>query len=215
MEDFHIELIGEQEYQELHRRYAPLATAIRELMQASLHTAVDADTAHSATAAVEAVTATLNREQRSRTGWATRHEATGRPVVWSNPAVGVRNPLAPPIRVQHGPDGTAWSEFTLGGVYEGPPGLVHGGICALVLDQLLGEAATRQLTEPRFTGAISLRYLRGTPLGPLRAEARIDRVERHKTYARGSISDGRGPTVEAEGIFITPAWARDGDKENS
>lgn len=207
---FDVELIGEQEYERLHRRYAPLATAIRELMQASLHTAVEAETAHSATAAIEAVTATLNRDQRMRAGWAMRHEATGLPVVWSNPAVGVRNPIAPPMQVHHDPDGTAWSEFTLGGVYEGPPGLVHGGICALVLDQLLGEAATRALTEPRFTGTISLRYLRGTPLGPLRAEAHIDRVEDHKTYARGVISDRRGPTVEADGVFITPAWARDG-----
>lgn len=209
--DFDIERIGEQEYTELQRRYVPLATAIRELMQASLHTAVDAETARSATATIEAVTATLHREQRLRTGWAMQHEATGRPVVWSNPAVGVRNPIAPPMQVHHEPDGRAWSEFTLGGVYEGPPGLVHGGICALILDQLLGEVATRELTEPRFTGTISLRYLRGTPLGPLRAEAHIDRVEDHKTYARGVLSDAQGPTAEADGVFITPAWARNGE----
>ena len=77
------------------------------------------------------------------------------------------------------------SEFTLGPVYEGPPGLVHGGICALLLDQLLGEVATNQMSLPKFTGTISLRYLRGTPLGPLRAEAWVERTEGHKTYARG------------------------------
>jgi len=207
--DFEIELIGTQEYQELLGRYAPLATAIRDLMQASLHTAVDAESARSATAAVEAVTAALDREQRMPSGWALQHEGTGRPVVWSNPAVGVRNPIAPPMQVHHEPGGRAWSEFILGGVYEGPPGLVHGGICALLLDQLLGEVATRELTEPRFTGTISFRYLRGTPLGPLRAEAHIDRVEDHKTYARGAISDTLGTTVEADGVFIAPAWARD------
>lgn len=206
--DFDIELIGEQEYEELYRRYAPLASAIRQLMQASLHTAVDAETAGSATAVIEEVAATLNREQRMRTGWAMQRETTGRPVVWSNPAVGVRNPVAPPMQVHHERENRAWSEFTLGGVYEGPPGLVHGGICALVLDQLLGEVATRAFSEPRFTGTISLRYLRGTPLGPLRAEAHLDRVEDHKTYVRGFISDADGPTVEAEGVFITPAWAR-------
>ena len=207
--NFEIAMIGGQEYAELLGRYAPLAAAVRDLMRASLHTAVDAETARGATAAIEAVTATLNGEQHLSAGWAMRHEATGRPVVWSNPAVGVRNPIAPPMQVHHEPDGSAWSEFTLGGVYEGPPGLVHGGICALVLDQLLGEVATRELTEPKFTGTISLRYLRGTPLGPLRAEAHIDRTEDHKTYARGVIIDSRGPTVEADGVFITPAWARD------
>lgn len=30
-----------------------------------------------------------------------------------------------------------------------------------------------------------------------------------KTYARGYLSDADGATVEAEGVFIVPAWARD------
>ena len=89
--------------------------------------------------------------------------------------------------------------------------MVHGGISALVLDHLLGEASSGGLTKPRFTGTITLRYLRGTALGPVHAEARIDRIEGHKTYARGFIGDADGPTVEAEGVFITPAWARNGD----
>ena len=114
----------------------------------------------------------------------------------------------PSITTQHR-EGRLSSEFTLGPVYEGPPGLVHGGVCALLLDQLLGEVATNQLSLPKFTGTITLKYLRGTPLGPLRAEAWVDRVEGHKTYARGFLADGQGPTVEAEGVFIMPAWARD------
>jgi acyl-coenzyme A thioesterase PaaI-like protein len=60
-----------------------------------------------------------------------------------------------------------------------------------------------------FTGTITLRYLRGTPLGPLRAEAFIERTEGIKTYARGYLSDADGRTVEADGVFIRPAWARD------
>ena len=106
-------------------------------------------------------------------------------------------------------DGRAWSEFSLSGAYEGPPGWVHGGISALVLDHILGEAASDGLTLPKFTGTITLKYLRGTPLGPLRAEAWIDRVDGFKTYARGALSDAEGVTVEAEGGFIQPAWARD------
>jgi len=69
--------------------------------------------------------------------------------------------------------------------------------------------ATTGLTKPKFTGTITVRYLRGTPLGPLQAEAWIDHSAKHKTYARGVISDAQGPTVEAEGVFIMPAWARE------
>jgi acyl-coenzyme A thioesterase PaaI-like protein len=93
---------------------------------------------------------------------------------------------------------------------------VHGGICALLLDQLLGEAATSQLSKPKFTGTITLKYLRGTPLGPLRGEAWLERTEGYKTYARGFLSDAEGPTVEAEGVFIMPVWAREsGGQERS
>jgi acyl-coenzyme A thioesterase PaaI-like protein len=111
--------------------------------------------------------------------------------------------------IEHEDDGSCWSEFTLGPAYEGPPGWVHGGICALVLDHILGEAASEALSKPKFTGTISLKYLRGTPLGPLRAEAFVERSEGVKTFAKGYLLDAQGATVEAEGVFIKPAWARD------
>ena len=199
-------LIAAEEYAELHERYAPLTVAVRDLVDASLKTGVDADAIRTATAAVEAVTEALRREQQEPPRL--RRDDTGRPVVWSNPVIGERNPLAPPLEITHDADGRYRSEFTLGSVYEGPPGLVHGGISALVLDHMLGEAASSGLTKPMFTGTITLRYVRGTPLGALHAEAFIDRREEHKIYARGFIGDAQGPTVEAEGVFIMPAWAR-------
>ena len=81
----------------------------------------------------------------------------------------------------------------------------------MVLDHLLGEAASQGMTKPFFTGTITVKYLRGTPLGSLRAEAFIDRVEGVKAFARGFISDAEGITVEAEGVFIQPAWAREAE----
>jgi hypothetical protein len=51
----------------------------------------------------------------------------------------------------------------------------------------------------------------------LRGEAWVERTEGYKTYARGFLGDAQGPTVEAEGVFIMPAWARDvgGGQERS
>lgn len=207
------EKISAREYTELNARFAPLTAAVRDLVEVSLRTGVDAGTVAEATTAIEAVTDMLRCEQADRPVRFQRHEITGRPVVWSNPVIGLRNPLAPPLTVHHDSAGRCWSEFTLGSVYEGPPGLVHGGISAMILDQLLGEVATNELTTPKFTGTIIVRYLRGTPLGPLRAEAVIDRNENHKTYARGFISDAQGPTVEAEGVFIMPMWAREQEQK--
>jgi acyl-coenzyme A thioesterase PaaI-like protein len=206
--DFGFDVITEAEYQRQRALYGPLTESLRRLIDAALHTEVDEATVRAVQGQVDALTATLESTQRTVTT-TLRHADTGRPLAWANPAVGLRNAIAPPMVIHHEDDGRCWSEFTLSGAYEGPPGWVHGGICALVLDHLLGEAASDGLTTPKFTGTISLRYLRGTPLGPLRAEAAVERVDGIKTFARGYLIDADGVTVEAEGVFIQPAWARD------
>ncbi len=100
------------------------------------------------------------------------------------------------------------ADFTLGAAYEGPPGHVHGGVAALILDHALGDAASSPDT-PRLTGTITMRYRRMTPLGHLHVEAAIVRTEGVKTFAAGQLADAHGVTVEAEGTFIQPRWARD------
>ena len=205
--DFPFDVVTAAEYERQQVVHGALTHAIRELIDAGIRTDVDDDTAHEARAAIEAVTARLRGTQRATTS-TLRHADTGRPLAWANPAVGLRNAIAPPMDIHHEDDGRCWSEFDLGLAYEGPPGLVHGGICALVLDHLLGEVASDGLTKPLFTGTITLRYLRGTPLGAVRAEAFVERTEGIKTYARGYLGDADGWTVEADGVFIMPAWAR-------
>ena len=211
--DFDFDLIDTEDYERIRELHEPLAHAVRRLIDASIHTGADAEDIRRAREAIDDVSRMLEATPSGRPMTVRRAE-TGAPVAWANPAVGRHNPIAPVITTHHEGDRLA-SEFTLGPVYEGPPGLVHGGICALLLDQLLGEVATDQMSLPKFTGTISLRYLRGTPLGPLRAEAWVERTEGHKTYARGFLADAQGPTVEAEGVFIMPAWARDGGGERS
>ncbi len=186
--------------------YAPLAEAVRELVDATIRTEADDDAVEKARTEIEAVTELLRQRTRP-VGVSFRVD--GRPLPLGNAVVGVCNPIAPPIDVHHDGEGRCWSEFVLGSAYEGPPGRVHGGVSALVLDHMLGEAASDGLSKARFTGTISVKYLRGTPLGPLRCDAWIDRSEGVKVFARGSISDAEGVTVEAEGIFIEPAWARE------
>ena len=127
---------------------------------------------------------------------------------WGNAVIGLRNPIAPPLDVKRNSDGSVSTDFHLGAAYEGPPGHVHGGVAALVLDHVLGDAASSP-EKPRLTGTIALRYLRTTRLGRLHAEARITRIEGIKTFAVGHLADEEGGTVEAEGVSIQPRWARD------
>jgi len=61
--------------------------------------------------------------------------------------------------------------------------------------------------KPRFTGTITLRYtLRGWSTSTRRP--RLNRGERRKTFNAGYLADDEGITVEAEGVFIQPRWAR-------
>lgn len=203
------EVMSAEEHARLTALYGPLTDAVRDLIDATLRTQVDGDTVHDARNAIQAVTRTLRSSQLAEPQ-GVRYAVDGRPLAWGNAVIGMRNPISPPLTIHHDPDGArCWSEFSLGSAYEGPPGLVHGGICALVLDHILGEAASEGLTKPLFTGTITVKYLRGTPLGKLRAEATIERIEGIKTIARGHISDDDGITAEAEGVFIKPAWARE------
>jgi acyl-coenzyme A thioesterase PaaI-like protein len=203
---FSFEEISAAEHSRLQKLYTPLTDSVRRLIQAGIRSGADEATIREAQALVEAAV-----EKLGGVGTPTqvRLAVGNRPVVWGNPATGFRNAIAPPLVINEDPDGLWWSEFELGEAYQGPPGWVHGGVLALVLDQLLGEAASDGLTKPLFTGTITLRYLRGTPLGRLRAEAAIERTDGYKTFVSGHMSDSEGKTVEAEGIFIKPAWARD------
>ncbi|MDQ2628340.1 PaaI family thioesterase [Mycolicibacter senuensis] len=189
-------------------RYGPLAQAVRDLIDVSIRTQTDDATAREVTAQLRELTERLQAGTLSEAP-GMRYVVEGRPLAWGNAVIGLRNPIAPPLVIEHGEAGDCWADFHLGAAYEGPPGLVHGGVSALVLDHLLGEAASDGLTKALYTGTITVKYLRGTPLGPLRAEASIYRTEGFKTYARGHIADASGVTVEADGVFILPSWARD------
>jgi hypothetical protein len=203
------EVMSADEHERLAAVYGPLSEDVRELIQAVLRTDAEQDSIDAARTAIQAATDALRSRQRDELQ-VVRYVVGGRPVVWSNAVIGLRNPIAPPLTIHHEGDGTrCWSEFTLNGAYEGPPGLVHGGVCALILDHVLGEAASEGLTKPLFTGTITVRYVRGTPLGRLRAEAAVERTEEIKSFVSGRLSDAEGVTAEAEGIFIRPAWARE------
>lgn len=188
--------------------YVPLTQAVRELVDATIRTTVDDDEVRAVQAEVEDLVARLRKSQLDGPYGVRFSRGRGRP--WGNPVVGLRSAVAPPVVIEHHPsaNGNVWADFHLGAAYEGPPGLVHGGVSALILDQVLGEAAGAG-GKPGMTGTLTLTYRQGTPLGDLRAEGWIDRVDGIKTYAKAHILGPDGVTVEAEGIMILPRWARE------
>jgi acyl-coenzyme A thioesterase PaaI-like protein len=204
--DFPVENLTAEEVAQLRATYEPLTQSVRDLVDATIRTEVDADVVADAKAAIDAATARLRTRQLDG-AFGVRFGVDGDQMPWGNAVIGMRNPTAPPLVIHKDSTGRVFTEFHLGAAYEGPPGHVHGGVAALILDHVLGEAAS-SAERPRLTGTITLRYLRTTRLGPLRAEARIDRTEGVKTFAVGHLADAEGVTVQAEGVFIQPRWAR-------
>jgi hypothetical protein len=129
--------------------------------------------------------------------------ATGDPARFFpySPVVGPLNPIAPPVTFTF--DGERLSGGgTLPAQYTGPPGTVHGGVVALVLDELLG-ATNACLGLGAYTGTLTIRYERPTPIGAALAfEAWVDRTEGRKVFTVGTISAGGEVTARAEGVFI-------------
>ena len=120
-----------------------------------------------------------------------------------SPIVGPRNPISPLAEFDHS-EGEVSGRVTLGAPYTGPPRSVHGGVIALLLDELLGYTGVANELGA-FTGTLQIRYLALTPIGePLELAARVARSEGRKVFIEGEILHQGRRTAEAEGIFIRP-----------
>lgn len=90
--------------------------------------------------------------------------------------------------------------------HRGPPGYVHGGMAAAVLDEVMASLGWALDDTPCVTATLSLKYRKGVPLeaGPVRVEAWRERAEARRTQkVSGRIVLGDGSVaVEATGLFV-------------
>jgi acyl-coenzyme A thioesterase PaaI-like protein len=95
---------------------------------------------------------------------------------------------------------------SLGRAFEGPPTYAHGGVSALLLDQLLGYASSAS-GHPGMTIQLDTSYRAPVPLKtPLRLTAEVTNVDGRKVTIKGTIATAAEPgkaLVEATGTFLT------------
>lgn len=194
---------------EIERREAvtgALAESVRDLVDATIRSTVDDAEIAAVRAEVEALTARLRVAQLPGPA-GVRYNKEGRSWGWGNAVIGQRNAVAPPLVIVHADDEErSHAEVTLGAAYEGPPGMVHGGVSALLMDQVMGETAS-QFRRLTMTGTLTLRYLRPLPLGPVRIDCWIASEVGRKVTVEATIGNPDGTAVEAHGLFIIPSWA--------
>jgi hypothetical protein len=197
----HAELIAE--LADRRAAVAQLGEAVRDLTSLMIGSEVPAEVLRAVAEDARRCAATLAEHQR-RLDEPSSFDEQDRGQRWFNPVVGQGNPIAPPMRVEI-VDGAAIGWCTLDWRYEGPPTYAHGGISAMLLDQIMGHAAA-VAGHPGVTARLEVRYRSTVPLGqPLRLQARLIDVLGVRAALRGSISLASAPDValvEAEGRFL-------------
>ncbi len=109
---------------------------------------------------------------------------------------GQDNPIGLKMKIYQ-QDNTARAEFTANKLHQGWSGVVHGGIVAALLDEVISYAALFQGMKT-VTARIELRIKHPIPTGePLTISAAVIRKTRKIAETRGTISLADG-TVAAE-----------------
>ncbi|MGY1636151.1 PaaI family thioesterase [Geodermatophilus sp. SYSU D00742] len=181
-----------------------LGTALRELVDAAVRTEVPAEELAAVADAARRLTARLRARSRGL------HEVASvdDPELgerWYSPVYGPGSPVAPPLEATDTPDGRATGRVTVGKAHEGPPGLVHGGVVATLLDHVLARAV-RAAGRGGLTATLTVRYRRPVPLGvPLLVAAEAGEADGRRTPATARLVAEDAPDsvlAEAEGLFV-------------
>ena len=181
-----------------------LGSALRELVDAAVRTEVPLHSLATAAEAARELAARLREESRELHDIASVDD----PEIgerWYSPVYGPGNPVAPPMVASDSPDGRAEGRVTLGKPHEGPPGLVHGGVVATLLDHVLARAI-RAAGRGGLTATLTVTYRRPVHLGvALLATAELGTTDGRRTTARARLvaeDDPETTLAEAEGLFV-------------
>ena len=120
-----------------------------------------------------------------------------------SPASGPLNPVAPEIDLTIAEDRSVTGVLHLTEQYNGPPwDLGHGGVVALVFDELLGLAGIAA-AGGGFTGKLTVRYRKPTPiLADIDLRAWMEQADGRRLVAHGEMRHEGLLLAEAEGLFI-------------
>jgi hypothetical protein len=180
-----------------------LGEALRDLVERAAATEAPVDELCRAAAVLREATIPLARHPRRREQVPAADDLLAG-VRMYNPVTGTGSALAPPLRIEL-VDGVVVGTCTLGLAFEGPPMYAHGGVSALLLDQMLGYA-TSASGHPGLTVALTTRFRAPVPLlTPLRLTAGVTEISGRKVMARGMIATAADPEtalVDADGTFV-------------
>lgn len=191
-----------------------LADAVRTVIEMSRTSLVDDDARTEAIALLAQASEILGAEVYPGPFWQTglsaleQFRVSGDPtrVFPFSPASGAANPIAPRVDITVDSDQKVRGSVTLTSPYCGPPfDNCHGGIIALIYDDLIGIAAMVG-AGGGMTARLTIDYRKPTPLfRPLDITAWFESAEGRKFIAKGEMRCEGELLSEAEGLFIRPS----------
>lgn len=192
----------EETYWEARNR---LAAATRALNEKLVSTDIGPELAAALTQKIEDLTAELSQvdqvsglvDMAKRGKRGTIDNVMGELVAMA----GRSHPCSPELLWQEEPNRITGT-VTFGQAFEGPPGHVHGGWVAGVLDHLMGMTHVRT-GHPGMTGGLSVRYLKPTPLNQrIEVSAEATELDDKRTEVKADMRCGDTTTATAEAIFV-------------
>lgn len=118
-------------------------------------------------------------------------------------ACGANNPIGLHLQFTYS-EGTAEALFTAERVFQGYPGIMHGGLVSTLLDEAMAHAAI-SAHGTAVTGDLHVRMRgRGVPIGrPLRLRGRVTGRRGRLVLAEATLHDEGGSLLaQAEGKFM-------------
>lgn len=124
---------------------------------------------------------------------------------------GKEHPTGLAMQMVAGPGLTVTGTFTLSEHHQGAPGLAHGGLLALALDEVLGGLGWL-LQTPMVTGRLQVEYLQPAPIGSvIELQSQVVGVVGRRLFGRATARTGADSPVgrpgdilaRAHGVFVS------------
>ena len=155
------------DFEERRSSVEELAAAVRALADAAAETAVDPGIVRDVTATIRDITDRL----AAVTDDDPYSGLVRRPVDYAlpqnpmplNPIIGDCSPCRPDVTA-HYDDGAVWGSARLAKRFTGPPGFAHGGISAMLADQIIALTPRAAGLGSGITKSLDIRYRRALPL---------------------------------------------------
>lgn len=184
---------------------AELGDALRQAVEACVTSEVDVAGLLEAARLARELTGVLAKSRRGPAEAASVDDLQAGVQMFSA-VIGVGNPVAPPVTMEILADGSVQGRCRLGPAYEGPFTYAHGGVSALLLDQMVGYAVAAA-GRPGMTASLTVDYRSPVPLETdLLLAARVTGRERRKTWVAATIATEAEPEavlVECQSLLVS------------